>query len=79
MRKIQNAVKNGKGLMPPTNLSADDIRDIIAYVTQTFKPSTAEQGNTLTLFEARWSFQRESFKKSLKEVLDKRVKSYEIL
>ncbi len=42
-KKLRNAVKNGKGLMPPVKtLTSDDIRDITAYVTQTFKPATAK-------------------------------------
>ncbi len=41
-KKIQNAVKNGKGAMPPADLKADEIKAVIAYLTATFKPGATK-------------------------------------
>ncbi len=37
-KKIRNAVQNGKGSMPPADLSKDDAGAVIAYMTDAFKP-----------------------------------------
>lgn len=42
VKKIQNAVTDGKGMMPPQNLKSDETRAAIAYVIHTFKPETAK-------------------------------------
>ncbi len=36
-KKIRNAVKNGKGLMPPANLKDDEVQAVMTYMSVTFK------------------------------------------
>ncbi len=35
--KIEETIKNGKEMMPPFDLAPDEIKDIILYISQTFK------------------------------------------
>lgn len=41
-KKIRDTVKSGKGMMPPQNLKADEVNDVIAYISQTFKPASVK-------------------------------------
>ena len=38
-KKITNTVENGHGMMPAFDLKPDEIKDIIDYLTHTFKPT----------------------------------------
>ncbi len=42
VKKIQNAVTSGKGMMPPQNLKPEDTRAVTAYVIQTFEPKSVK-------------------------------------
>jgi mono/diheme cytochrome c family protein len=38
-KKITETVENGHGMMPAFNLKPEEIKDIINYITHTFKPT----------------------------------------